>query len=343
LEEAIQVPTTLKDKNGGNPWSPDDLAGALRLSKSTVRFFYLAAASREFGLTEGGRDSKEISLAPLGRDLVYAPNPQTENELKLKAFLNVDIFKRVLEYYQGNQLPEMKYLSNTLSKQFGLHPETHEEFSKLFRDNCDYLGIGSGFSTKDVADDNLEKAGSEAKPRVEPKETVTLAEPETDTGLTCFVIMPFREHTKQYPEGFFNEVLRSLIAPAGRTAGFTVTTANRQGTDVIQSTIVNDLLEADLVVADLSEQNPNVLFELGLRMAYDKPIALIRARGTGAIFDVDNMLRVFDYDPNLWTSTIERDLPKMADHIKASWDNRNSEHTYMKLLKKAPAISEGTK
>ena len=101
--------------------------------------------------------------------------------------------------------------------------------------------------------------------------------------------------------------------------------ANRQGTDVIQSTIVNDLLEADLVVADLSEQNPNVLFELGLRMAYDKPIALIRARGTGAIFDVENMLRVFDYDPNLWTSTIERDLPKMADHIKASWDNRDSE------------------
>jgi hypothetical protein len=56
---------------------------------------------------------------------------------------------------------------------------------------------------------------------------------------------------------------------------------------------VNDLLEADLVIADLTDHNPNVLFELGLRMAEDKPVALIKAIGTGKVFDVDNMLRVY--------------------------------------------------
>lgn len=50
-------------------------------------------------------------------------------------------------------------------------------------------------------------------------------------------------------------------------AGFTVETANRQGSGVIQSTIVNEFLEADLVIADLTEHNPNVLFELRRRMA----------------------------------------------------------------------------
>jgi nucleoside 2-deoxyribosyltransferase len=78
-----------------------------------------------------------------------------------------------------------------------------------------------------------------------------------------------------------------------------VLTANREGSDVIHATIVNQLLDADLVVADLTENNPNVLFELGLRIAEDKPIALIRSKGTAAIFDVDNMLRVYEYDPNL--------------------------------------------
>lgn len=38
--------------------------------------------------------------------------------------------------------------------------------------------------------------------------------------------------------------------------------------EVIQSTIVNDLDAADLVIVDLTEHNPNVLFELGMRIGF---------------------------------------------------------------------------
>jgi nucleoside 2-deoxyribosyltransferase len=126
---------------------------------------------------------------------------------------------------------------------------------------------------------------------------------------------------------------RALIAPADRNAGFEVITANRDGSDVIQATIVNQLRDADLVIADLTENNPNVLFELDLRIAEDKPIALLRAKGTRAIFGVDNMLRVFECDPNFWTSTIEHDCPRLAEHIKAAWENRGGNLTYMKILR----------
>jgi hypothetical protein len=102
-------------------------------------------------------------------------------------------------------------------------------------------------------------------------------------------------------------------------------------------TLVNNLLDADLVVADLTEHNPNVLFELGMRMAFDKPVALIRAKGTGQIFDVDNMLRVYEYDPNLWTSTIQQDVPQLTTFIKATWNNRGNENTYLRILRKTPA------
>lgn len=146
--------------------------------------------------------------------------------------------------------------------------------------------------------------------------------------------MPFVEKNDSHPLGFFSEVLRSLITPAALDAGFSVETANKQGSDIIQSTIINDLLEADLVIADLTAHNPNVLFELGVRMAQDKPVALIKSTGTGRIFDVDNMLRVYEYESNLWTSTIEKDLPKLKDHLKAAWDNRNSNLSYMKILRK---------
>jgi hypothetical protein len=120
-------------------------------------------------------------------------------------------------------------------------------------------------------------------------------------------------------------------------AGFSVSTANREGSDVIQSTIVNRLLDDDLVIADLTEHNPNVLFELGMRMAFDKPTVLIKAKGTRAIFDVDNMLRVFEYEPSLWPSTVEIDVPNLAQFIRAAWINRQKEDSYLRILKRSPA------
>jgi hypothetical protein len=332
LELAIKIPFVIKEKNGGNPWTPDEIARALDIGSKTVRFFYVAAASRDFGFTEGGRDSERISLTDQGRDLVYASSEDAEEQIKRKAFLSIEVFRKVLEYYKGSKLPEMKYLRNTLEREFGLKPETHEEFSTLFSQNCDYVGIGEGLSETSGG-----PSGTERTPELrgsQSRETLTVAEPEKATGLRCFVIMPFRERDATRPVGFFDEVLRNLIAPAGRQAGFTVTTANRQGTEVIHSTIVNDLLDADLVVADLTEHNPNVLFELGMRMAHDKPIALIRAKGTGQIFDVDNMLRVLDYDPNLWPSSVERDLPKLVAHTEATWNNRDHDPTYLQLLRR---------
>ncbi len=335
LEEAVRIPVILKEKNGGNPWTPDEIASALGVSKATNNFFYMAAASRDFGFTEGGRDSDKIKLSEFGRNVVYAPSPDDERKLKQKAFQSIELFSNVLEYYSGSRLPEMKYLSNTLTREFDLAPETHEEFSRLFKQNCEYLEIGEGI--KRAADESESGTRSEGSAPSERREVVTLAEPESETGLKCFVIMPFRERDPERSPGFFDEVLRNLIAPAGRQAGFTVSTANRQGSDVIQSTIINDLLDADLVVADLTEHNPNVLFELGVRMAHDKPVALIRAKGTGPVFDVDNMLRVVDYDGNLWQSTVERDVPRLKAHIEATWTNRQSDKSYMKLLRRTPA------
>jgi hypothetical protein len=329
LEEAIEIPIAIRQKNGGNPWAPADVASAVGRSHKTNPFYYQATASRDFGLTDGTRDTAEISLTDLGRRLAYAEKPEEESETRNQAFLNVPLFKDVLEYYNGSTLPEMKYLKNTLEGKFGLDPQVHEEFADLFRRNCEYLGISEGIPDSGTTTANRESVVVHSG----ASDFVTVAEPETETNLLCFVAMPFSEKTSGYPAGFFSEVLRQLIAPAGRNAGFRVVTARKQGSDVIHATIVNALLDADLVVVDLTEHNPNVLFELGFRMREDKPVALIRAAGTSPIFDVDNMLRVEEYNPCLWPSTVEADLPKLTAHVKGAWDNRDSAQTYMKILR----------
>jgi hypothetical protein len=333
LEQALRIPTALKEKNVGNPWPPEDVAKAVGLSKNNPDFFYLAAAARDFGFTDGSRDSQEIKFTDFGRQTVYADSEEDEDLRLREALLKVDIFKKVLEYYKGSNLPEMKYLGNTLTREFNLDSAYHEEFSKQFKENCDFLKIGSGFTPDVDISRSVNGAKSDAARWDSSSSTVVLAEPEKNTGLRCFVAMPFRERETGRPDGFFDEVLGALIAPAGRDAGFEVLTANRDGSDVIQATTVNQLLDADLVIADLTENNPNVLFELGLRIAEDKPVALIRAKGTPAIFDVDNMLRVFEHDPNLWKSTVENDCARLLDHIKATWANRKTSLTYIGILR----------
>jgi hypothetical protein len=334
LEEALKVPTAIKDKNAGNPYASEDVAAAVKVGGKGGRFFYLTAGARDYGLTTGTSASEKISLTELGRTAVYPATPAEALEAKRTAFLSIDVFRRVLEHYKGAQLPEPEYLGNTLAKEFSLDPAVHDEFVKLFQRNCKYLDIVTW-----QGDTSLGRGRSERAPgtTAATPAVVTLGQSKKETSQLCFVVMPFSERDAKHPNGFFDEVLRSLIVPAATEAGFTVRSARRQGSDVIQQTIVNDLLQADLVVADLTEHNPNVMFELGLRMMQDKPVALIRAKGTPGIFDVDNMLRVWDYDPNLWQSTLERDLPALRDHIAGSWDNRDSENTYMKLLRPAAA------
>jgi hypothetical protein len=334
LERALQVAQRIKELNGGEPWSPDSIAEAVNVAKRSSNFQYLIGAARDFGLIEGNFRSPEIKLSELGRAIVYAPDLETEQRKKREAFEKIDIFNKVLAHYKGSNLPEMKYLGNTLKTTFQLPEEYHEEFSRLFKENCKFLNIEAGGSQQDESVSTAEK--EPLKPRdVSATPTVKLAEAAKKPGAarTAFVIIPFSERDQGRSAGFFAEVLEALIVPAARDAGFSVFTANRSGSDVIQSTIINDLLDADLVIADLTDHNPNVLFELGLRIAQDTPVALIKSKDTGRIFDVDNMLRVFEYDQNLWKSTIEKNLPELTEHIEATWSTKGG-HSYLKILRR---------
>ena len=346
LSEAIRIALALKEYNGGNSWPSSELKDVVdkSIGNKTVQsnhFYYLTAASRDFGFTEGTTNAKEVSLTEAGRAFAYAGSKEDEVAALKDAFARIQVFSSVFDHYGAlSNLPEKKYAANTLENQFKLDPSVHDEFLELFRENLRFAQL-----------DQKSRKSIEGKPsggadvgipvvfETDESGFSVVAEPEGGSERTLFVAIPFGERTGEYAEGFFREVLSTLIGPAGAAAGFRVVTARRAGSDLIQSTIVNGVLDSDLVVIDLTEHNPNVLFELGLRIAEDKPIALVRAEGTTGIFDVDNLLRVFDYSPNLWTSTIEGDLPNLTAHIKASWDRRKSQRTYLKILRSTGATA----
>lgn len=306
MEEALAVAETIAKNNAGNPWTCEQIASSLEVSVKSTNFYYLTASSRDYGFTTGTSRSKLIELTALGRKLVYPENSGQEAEALGLAFENIDIFKRVFEYYKGGVLPEKKYLFNTLQETFHLHQDYHEEFYNIYLKNTQSLSRKQQTNTSYVIKESIER----------------ISQIETDISQKdLFVIMPFSEKTDKYPQGYFDEVYNSLIVPAAAAAGFTAKTANKTGSDIIHKTIVNNIYHAELILADLTEHNPNVLFELGLAIAFKKKVAIIRAKGTKAIFDVDNSMRVLDYNPNLWKSTLDMDVEKLSNHILATLED----------------------
>lgn len=53
-----------------------------------------------------------------------------------------------------------------------------------------------------------------------------------------------------------------------------------------------------MAICDLSTRNPNVLFELGFRQAFDKPTVLVQEENTERIFDISGF-RTIDYRSSL--------------------------------------------
>lgn len=72
-----------------------------------------------------------------------------------------------------------------------------------------------------------------------------------------------------------------------------------RGDDVKQANLIHldilrSILDAPMALCDLSSHNPNVLFELGLRQAFDKPVVLVQEAGSKPIFDI-GPLRYTEY------------------------------------------------
>ncbi|MFC5468434.1 hypothetical protein ACFPPD_06855 [Cohnella suwonensis] len=61
---------------------------------------------------------------------------------------------------------------------------------------------------------------------------------------------------------------------------------------LIHKRIVHGLYHSDIVICDVSCKNPNVMFELGMRLAFDKPTIIIKDDKTNFVFDTSGIEHV---------------------------------------------------
>lgn len=113
----------------------------------------------------------------------------------------------------------------------------------------------------------------------------------------CFVVTPIGDKDtpiRRHIEG----IIDHAIIPALESK-YEVEVAHRKyEIGSINDRIINSIFEADLVIANLTTLNPNVMFELAIRYSFGKPAIVIAEQGTKLPFDIiDENTIFYENDP----------------------------------------------
>jgi len=100
LNDGIKVAQALHDNVGTGDGDDTQLSAWMKMSPKSSGFRVQVAAAKLFGVIEGS--SGGYRLSPLGRMIV---DPQRSREARVKAFMNVPLYKAVYEKYKSGVMP----------------------------------------------------------------------------------------------------------------------------------------------------------------------------------------------------------------------------------------------
>ncbi|WP_300690026.1 hypothetical protein [Chryseobacterium sp.] len=150
-----------------------------------------------------------------------------------------------------------------------------------------------------------------------------------DNRPVCGLIMPIAD-TEGYPPGHWKEV-KKIITSVAEEAGFrTRLVSESEDVRVIQKTIVQNVFDDDIIICDVSSKNPNVMFELGLRFAFDKAAVIIKDDETGYSFDTSPVEHI-NYRKDLRFSSIEQFKTDLSLKLLATYEKSKEANHSMYL------------
>jgi hypothetical protein len=165
---------------------------------------------------------------------------------------------------------------------------------------------------------------------VESIETVT----DIHQGPTCGIVMPLSaidgcsaSHWNDV-QSIIKESVATITDPVFATR--MVSDADEVG--VIQKRIVQNIFLSDVIVCDVSCRNPNVMFELGMRLAFDRPAVIIKDDKTPYSFDT-GVIEHLTYPRDLRYNSMLQFRQQLADKVLSTYQKSKSDPDHSTFLR----------
>jgi hypothetical protein len=131
----------------------------------------------------------------------------------------------------------------------------------------------------------------------------------------CFVISPIGDPDSETRKRS-DQVLKHVVRPAVTSCGYKAVRADEiDKPGMITSQVIQHVVNDALVVADLTERNPNVFYELAIRHALRKPLVQIIRKGESIPFDVAGTRTIYVDHKDL--DSVEAAKNDIIEQIKA--------------------------
>jgi len=119
---------------------------------------------------------------------------------------------------------------------------------------------------------------------------------------TCFIISSIGKEDSEIRK-ISDEKYELVFEPVLNETGYSVTRSDKIATPgSISREIVQKLIESDLVIADVTDENPNVFYELAIRNAVKKSVIIFKKPNQSMPFDIydKRAISIDRNDPRIW-------------------------------------------
>jgi hypothetical protein len=337
FEEPLAFAKDILEYGSGQPVRRVSLFDHLGRSSESGGSRQLITNANKYGLIKGSYQAEQLELTPDGikaADEQIQPRERTRARAQLAVF-GIEPFRGLYERFKGLKLPAKAALIDAV-KEFAVSDDAAEEAVDTFVVNLRFTGLLQTLSGADriiTLDHLLDETPSggqlEQAPEFQARGSSLMTSDQAHFESMAFYITPIGEPgTEQRLHS--DLFLGSIVEPALEPLKLSVVRADKiDRPGIITKQVIEYLMKARLVIADLSYHNPNVFYELAVRHMLRKPVLQIMRSADPIPFDVNQVRTITIDTSSIYTLTPKIDAyrAEIAAQVRRALENPDSVDT----------------